>query len=192
MTQWIHSLWNSPEGLTKIFYAAQWATAIFGLFTVFAIVLSIIVSNRKDKLEKAEEARRAAIQMPRAINGQQSSELIAALSPYRGQKVVILAALGDEPLAFARNFLGVFETAGWEVYGPNPAPLDQNAVGLQISISTQYWGHPPPPAVKALFDTLRRMNLGCRDTYVVDPSVRPDTILFWVGTKTNLQVPPQN
>ncbi len=50
MQDWLRSLWNSPEGLTRVFYWTQWATVVFGVLTALAIALSVIVSRRKDDL----------------------------------------------------------------------------------------------------------------------------------------------
>jgi glycine/D-amino acid oxidase-like deaminating enzyme len=50
MREWLWSLWNTPEGLARVFYGTQWAMAIFGILTAAAIVLSIVVSRKRDVL----------------------------------------------------------------------------------------------------------------------------------------------
>jgi hypothetical protein len=53
-------MWNSIEGLARLFYASQWAMAILGALTALAIVFSIVVSIRKDRLvdeKTAQDAR---------------------------------------------------------------------------------------------------------------------------------------
>jgi hypothetical protein len=48
-------MWNTVDGLARLFYASQWAMAILGAVTAAAIVFSIVVSVRKDVLVKREQ-----------------------------------------------------------------------------------------------------------------------------------------
>jgi hypothetical protein len=59
MIQWIHSLWNSIDGVNRLFYTTQWAIAGFGILTVLATIASIKVSARKDELTVKQETAAA-------------------------------------------------------------------------------------------------------------------------------------
>jgi hypothetical protein len=53
-------MWNTVEGLSRLFYASQWAMAVLGALTAIAIVFSIVVSVRKDTLVEQDEKRKEA------------------------------------------------------------------------------------------------------------------------------------
>src|SRR5271156_3654215 len=62
-------MWSSVEGLSRLFYGSQWAMAVLGGLTTLAIVFSIVVSVRRDKLvEERQEGAAAATR--KTIQGQ--------------------------------------------------------------------------------------------------------------------------
>jgi hypothetical protein len=66
-------MWNTVDGLTKLFYASQWAMAVFGGLTTLAIIVSIVVSVRKDTVIAQEQLRDAAVH--KQVVGQQNEQI---------------------------------------------------------------------------------------------------------------------
>ena len=70
----------------------------------------------------AEASRRLAelqsFEMPRKLSYEQRRALIAALVPFRGQKLTITSVLGDsETRDYRDDFVQVFEASGWDLGG---------------------------------------------------------------------------
>jgi uncharacterized membrane protein (DUF485 family) len=141
-------------------------------------------------------------QTPRTVSGKQITEFHELLSPFKGQKVTVLAALGEEPLAFSRQMVAVLRDSGWQVTGPLAGLVDQNAVGTSVHISSFHFGKPLSGAgiaAHALSDLLSKNNLGERMRrkvgafpvgVVVEDSIAPDDIVLMIGTRKNLQMEP--
>jgi len=118
----------------------------------------------------------------RTLSDWQIVRLVAALSPHPGQKVAIVATSGAEAQSFAHQLRSVFLESGWFVKGPSPAPKDQAAQDLQISLSAAHFSAPSPPlAYLTLKGAFEFLGLKFRDRFIADPSVPPHIIALWVG-----------
>jgi hypothetical protein len=156
-------MWNTVEGLSKLFYASQWAMAVLGALTAVAIVFSIIVSVRKDHLV-GEEERRLAEEHQRVLDGQnkeigglktdldeaqqklralseqrklsveQRANLIAILRKSPPQETMIIRVGDFETQTFAEEIAGALREGGWTVL-PTPFRIIERAVpGLMILV----------------------------------------------------------
>jgi hypothetical protein len=129
----------------------------------------------------------------RIIADWQRVRLVAMLSHYPKSKLHIIApSFEKEVRNYAFQLKHVFLLAGWEVAGPDAAPLDQPAMDIQLSVSEKYWGVVGPPAYTAVKDALQFVSIRERQTEILDPLVPPDELLMWVGAKGPDYNPPDN
>ena len=120
----------------------------------------------------------------RTLSEFQFAGLVALLSPHRGQRVVILASPGEETLAYANDFRRL-KSARWRVRGPVPAPTNQIAGNLQLSINNTVPadGNLPAPFI-ALRGGLDFIGARSRQMFILDGDIEPGLIVLWVGPKT--------
>src|SRR6202035_3124233 len=72
-------------------------------------------ANKKASLAQAQ-------QMDRRLSGDQKREILAAIAPYPGQKVDLVAAMNNgEAIQYAQDFLAIFQAAKWDVAGVDQA-----------------------------------------------------------------------
>jgi hypothetical protein len=119
----------------------------------------------------------------------QKVKLIALLSRYPGEKVLILASLGSETWDYARDFRDVFLTAKWNVEGPKPAPLSEPAIDVQVSADNYV---PARPETQAVLGAFKFVGIKCRGTCILDPNIRRGLIVVWVGAKSPDEQKPDN
>ena len=121
----------------------------------------------------------------RSLADWQNVRLVSVLSRYPRQKVMVLASLGEETWSYAEDFRDVFISSKWAVEGPIPAPIDQPAMDLQLSLAYQLFSAKdlPMPCV-ALRATLDFLKLKSSRKFVFDPDVPIDKIVLWVGAKS--------
>jgi hypothetical protein len=205
---------RSP-GVAGVFLQAFAAIiAVSDFLTLWARVLAVVAiliiatwqaiatANAQRGQERRDQALReyiAALAPPpdpgvvspanRTLSEFQFAGLVAILSPFRGQRVVILATRGDETAAYAEEFCRVFRAASWWVVGPRPAPTDQVAGNLQLSINNRITADGDlPPDYRAPFMALRSgldfIGARSRQKFVFDPAVPIGVIVLWVGPKT--------
>ena len=131
-----------------------------------------------DQRRKADEARhgaevgvpqkeQASVTEPqksvtaRVLTPEQQRTLIAALSPFAGQKVRVDTVLGsnDDRLALAKDFVEIFRAAKWDVdpISPLQVAYKKPPIGLEPTINQ---AGRVPPAFPALVDTLAVLRLG--------------------------------
>ena len=135
----------------------------------------------------AAEAKKQQAQ--RRLEEFEKQTLIAALSPYPGQKIIIASTWGDnEAKTYRNDFVEVFDAAKWDHDGPNgiheslyTEPITRIAVSL-----------PPAPekgkvvlteAIKVLIDTLIKLNLlDTKQAYTTGNDVPPGSVALIVGS----------
>jgi len=123
---------------------------------------------------------------PRRITGQQKAELIAALSPFRGQKVSIVCVMGDEEgLALAQDFVAVFVAANWHfegTLGVAQATYSKNPIGVEVTLNeNKVNANRVPPAAAALISSL--ISMGLTKGGFKNAEVPADKIEVRVGNK---------
>lgn len=130
----------------------------------------------------------------RTLEEWQRVGLVAILSRYPNQRVVILASVGEETLSYADQLRRVLKGSKWRVDGPKPAPVDQPAVDLQVSVSMKYFGNEAamPPGFQALKSGVDFVGLKARHNFIMDPDVSPDLVVLWVGAKSPDGMSPDN
>jgi hypothetical protein len=118
----------------------------------------------------------------RSLTDWQEVMLRARLSGHKGQRVLILVANTEETVNYAGQFKALFSgpDIGWKVEGPLIAPADEPVGDVQLSISDEYWAH-PPDLVFVLKNALAFIGLRGRDTFIYDPNVHQDEIALWIG-----------
>jgi hypothetical protein len=157
-----------------------------GIVCLFAVGASAVVSHiyelRKDELifdKMASLAARQTAKMeapqkleqgnasvaapqnalpPKILTPEQQKTLIAALSPFAGQKVRVDILVGGAD-ALATDFVEVFRAAKWHVDPESPSQviLATRLFGLQPTINR---AGSTPPAFPVLVDTLAALGLG--------------------------------
>ncbi len=198
--------WDSIDGAG--FWSQFWFW--IGLTCLLALGASAVISHiyglRKDELISAKMASLTARQAaepqalqnqaepsspravaprealpPKALTAEQQKILIAALSPFAGQKVrVETLAGGDE--ALANDFVEIFRSAKWEVDPGSPSPaIPTRLYGLQPTINR---AGTIPPAFPVLVDTLAGLGLGPK-TGFADGQTPVGTIAMKIGIRSN-------
>jgi len=164
---------------------------IAGVFAVGGGAVAWLVDKGyKNSPEYREE--HGSLTTGRRLEEWQKVRMVAMLSPHSGQHVVILASAGEETSTYANQFRDVFSASKWRVDGPKPAPPDQPALDLQISVSGQFFGHELPAAYQAVRGALQFTGMKMRPTYIADPDIKPDVIVLWVGPKSPDSMEPGN
>jgi len=118
----------------------------------------------------------------RTLTDWQIVRLTAALAPHPEQRIAIIATPGAEAQSFANQLRAVFLDCGWCVKGPLPAPKDQAAQDMQISLFAGYFGEETPPAAyRALKGAFDFLGLKVRSHFIADPNLLPHVFAIWVG-----------
>jgi hypothetical protein len=123
------------------------------------------VEAPQNKLEQSgtsvAEQRKAV--PPTILTPEQQQALIAALSPFSGQKVRVETLAGGND-GLANDFVEVFRAAKWQVDpgSPSQVVLAKRLFGLQPTINRT---GTIPPAFPALVDTLAALGLGPKTGY---------------------------
>jgi len=139
------------------------------------------LSEADKKLSESEKGPAA-----RRITGQQKAELIAALTPFRGQKVSIVCVKGDEEgLALAQDFLAIFVAANWDfegALGVAQASYSKNPIGVEVTLNErEVKAKRVPPAGAVLINLLIAMRF--TDGGYRNAEVPPNKIEVRVGNK---------
>ena len=119
----------------------------------------------------------------------QRVKLIALLSRYPGEKVLILASEGPETWDYAREIGDVFLTAKWHVEGPNAAPLSKPITDIQVSADNYA---PARQETLAVLGAFKFVGIKCRGNYILDPNIKRGLIVVWVGAKSPDEQRPDN
>lgn len=134
--------------------------------------------------KKASQAQ--AQQADRRLTEDQKRAILVAISPYPGQKVDLVATLGDsESFQYAEEFLSLFRAAKWEISGGGIAQAAYTGgvpVGIQVTISAAHGaaGTAPIGAGKLI---IALIHLGLIKEGFSNPSVVADDALIRVGRK---------
>jgi hypothetical protein len=123
-------------------------------------------------------------ELPRRLSESQKQALVAALSPFRGQKIDVVCIYGDEEgNQFSKDFDGVFRSAGWDNGGGiNHAKYDQNPVGIEVTFNqSEISAGRVPRAGEALIETLVNLGLVKRKQGFLSPQAPADRITFRIG-----------
>jgi hypothetical protein len=159
---------------------------------------SVAAAQRRDEQRQVEERHRAEMaqvqrrleearkeQAPRRLTPDQQATLIAALSPFRGQKITIWFVMGNtESKDFASDFDSVIRRAGWDDGGGvNQATYGgPDPVGVEVFVKEATPDN-EPPALVGLVVTLAKMGLMPGRNVDVDADLPIDTIKLSIGAK---------
>jgi hypothetical protein len=150
----------------------------------------VAVSNLERQLEDAEKKVAAVekFQAQRRLTEDQKTAIIAAISPFRGQKIVVSSSLGDEEARTYRDdFARVFEAAGWDHQGDHgleQAIFAREVTGIviyihQIDGQTGVTNH----AINALIKVIGDLNLFEGGGTGVGSDVPSGELKFAIGPK---------
>jgi len=122
----------------------------------------------------------------RIIKDWQKAELAPVLEqfPNNTLRIIVTSSAPDETVDYANQFKDFFHAHQWNVIGPETAATDQIVQNIQLSLSEQYWGKPPPKAFAAVESQMRFIGLRLRSSFVIDPLVSPNELVMWVGPET--------
>jgi hypothetical protein len=127
-----------------------------------------------------------AQQITRHLSPEQKATLIAALSPFSGQKVSLWCLISARDCnAFAEDFRSVFKEAKWDAPKIDFGTADYDVVGVEPILNEQFpdWppNTPPIPAAAVLAETLYQLKLTKTRAINPHPDVPTDTILIRIG-----------
>jgi hypothetical protein len=163
---------TNPMGLDKI---QRTTGAIAIIFAAYFVAHTVYRATHPEKPPR-----------PRVENGRKLAEwqrvkLIAILSRFPGSRILVLASQGDETLDYANDFRDIFESAKWKVEGPNPAPLSEPAIDVQVSADNYV---PPRQETLSVLSALKFVGIKSRDNYILDQNVERGLIVIWIGAKS--------
>ena len=185
--------------------ACQLISHIYGLRrdALVAHELVALADRVADQRRKADEARHGAevgapqkeqantsVTEPqkgltaRVLTPEQQRTLIAALSPFAGQKVRVDTVMGSEDrLALAKGFVEIFRAAKWDVdpISPMQVAYKKPPVGLEPTINQ---AGSVPSAFPALVDTLAALGLGT-NTGFADKKIPVGIIDLRIGVRAS-------
>jgi hypothetical protein len=202
-------MWNTVEGLSRLFYASQWAMAVLGALTAIAIVFSIVVSVRKDSLVDEEEKRKEAahqgivagqnqeisslktqlttaqsdlkdLTTQRSLSPEQQKTIVATLKKSAPQETMIIRVQDLETQTYAEQITEVLSRAGWRV-DPTPFRVITHAVpGIKILVRDL---KNAPQGAVALQNAFKAAGIEVFGD-VADPSqVSDGRFVIWIGPK---------
>jgi hypothetical protein len=139
----------------------------------------------------AEAAKKASQvqtqQADRRLSDEQKRVILAAISPYPGQQIDLVAVMNDgEAIQFAEDFLAIFRAAKWGTGGVNQAAyVNGSPIGIVAIISAAHGaaGTAPIGAGKLM---IALMQLGLIKGGLSDQSVQGETLRLIVGRKPPL------
>jgi hypothetical protein len=142
------------------------------------------IEAMRDKLGKAER-KLAALQEVRRLSVDEKNELIDALSPFAGQRVLIAAIEGDEDgKNYATDFAEVFEAAGWVHPQIDYRRWERDPVGVEISLNEQD-GRTGRinSAIGTLINVTRKLSLTDANTVYMNEEVPSGQVQIKIGKK---------
>jgi len=147
-------------------------------------------SDLRQRLNDAETrlASLERVQMQKRLSSEQRRYLIEALRPFAGQKVSIASIRGDDDgEALARDFVSVFEAAGWDHHGQagvTTQEWDRDPVGIEVALNeTDARADRISPGIAALINAVRALGLVYDSTVFMDEEVPAGQALLKVGKK---------
>jgi hypothetical protein len=162
-------MFETAKAIHEAIHSESTMAFVLAVATTFALlgglVAFVVDLGYKNSLAESRIERR--------LTEWQKTKLRSNLSRYSGSKMVIIASEGEDTWAYAKDFRAIFLKTGWRVNGPIQAPPSIAAVDVQLSVNYKYFGgNPPPPeSFRALQGTLSFLNIRCRNSLVMDPSV---------------------
>jgi hypothetical protein len=156
-------MWDTAEGLARLFYGSQWAMALLGALTALAIVFSIVVSVRRDQIVARDEAAKAAstqstidgqsskissltgelstakkkledLTSQRTLTPDQKSKVIAYLKKSPPQEATIVRVEDLETQTYAEEITKVLTDGGWKMKPPMFRIITHAEPGLMIMV----------------------------------------------------------
>ncbi|SRR5579875_2475808 len=209
--------WQSIEGASRWQDVFWWLGIAFIVLLIGSEVLARIYADRKDALVAAAErasveqirrdqqetelryraeveqlqrqAEQARLERTyRSLSADNKQALVAALTPFQGQKVRVTSVLGDpDGLHYAQQFADMFKAAGWALVNENgdidQASYNKNPEGLEPTINqSEAAAGQVPASFLALVKTLAGLKLASTRGYT-NPGIPPDVIEFRVGVR---------
>jgi hypothetical protein len=158
---------------------------------------SATVATLHNQLAQADEklADLKKRESPRHLGEHEKAVLVEAISPFRGQKVSVVAVIGgDDALSFAGDFVNVFRSAHWDVLsGEHPSQAvfsPVNPEGVEVTINKEDTDSEEvlKPAA-ALVRALGQLSLAKPKDVFVNTTVQRGTIQFIVGFRPSPATP---
>ncbi len=142
------------------------------------------IANMKDKLGQAER-KLASLQAVRRLSHDEKNMLIDALSPFRGQRVLIAAIEGDEDgKGYAADFAEVFEAAGWVHPEIDYRRWDRDPIGVEISLNENDGrAGRINSAIGTLINVTRKLSLTDANTVYMNDEVPSGQVQIKIGKK---------
>jgi hypothetical protein len=143
-----------------------------------------LAAAQRAAAEATEKAARVeASQADRRLSDEQKRVILAAISPYPGQKVDLVAVMGDgEAFKYAQDFLGIFNAANWDIGGINQAVYNGQVLGVTVSISKTHGERNTAP-VGAGHLMMALIELGIIKEGFSDAAVIEDNVQVRIGRK---------
>jgi hypothetical protein len=131
------------------------------------------------------ERKLAALTTHRRLSIEEKYAMIDALRPFAGQKISIAAIDGDEDgKVYARDFIEVFEAAGWDHPEIAYRRWDRDPVGVEITLNeADGRAGRVNVAVGALINVARKLSLTDGNTIYMNGEVPAGQVQIKIGRK---------
>jgi hypothetical protein len=172
--------WSSLESVSAIHRLAEIAGFVFLGLLLMSEIVAYVSGNRKDELQEQLAQRR--------LTPEQRGALLAALSPFKGQKASVFCVLGDgEGKRFADDFVSVLIAAQWDL-GPKPGVdqgvYDKDPIGIEPTLNQgEVSAGRIPQAFSVLINTLGQLHLIKAKQAFANPETQVGLIELRIGRK---------
>ena len=127
-------------------------------------------------------------QAERRLSVHEKKTLIAALAPYRGQKVRLTGIFGDaDGKAYIEDLVAVLDAAGWDHDGAEGVTFhnwDRDPVGIEVTLNeADARAGRLSNGIGALINVVRRLGLTSGNTIVMNADVPAGQVMLRVGKK---------
>ncbi len=138
-----------------------------------------------DAAQRADVLEKHAAQ--RALSKEEHDAIVAAVSPFRGQRVLFASLIGDgDGAAFKRDIAAALRDAGWVFDGgalSSESAIIPAPVGVQVGVNPEANAGKIPPATEPLVDVLARIGVLTSRTALTSNEVPSGVIRIVVGSK---------
>lgn len=144
-------------------------------------ILKIRSFPNPSELEANSETRR--------LSDFQRARINAAVTRFRGAKLLILSTSGKETWRYAKEFRDVFQSSGWKVLGPRRVPPgEERIIDVQISLNV----NAAPTNALAIKNALAQAGIKHRQYQVKDPDIQLDLTVLWIGPQSPSGITPDD
>lgn len=197
------SFWNSIETVSRFNRWMVWLAAIFTVFAAIFGVLVILSGNRKDELQKRQEAQareqeaKAAEALKKQLEAAEKDRRRRTLTAEQRERIagylkqvtlpnsvnIMIARNDSEAFAFSEDIQRAFEEGGWRVENRLLTTFGMPMFGLYVGLPPRDEQKEPHLRLIATQAATALANAGYDVQIINDSTQARGTVVIIVGTK---------